>query len=63
MVRNLFFPLQYGHFLFQMYLYDLRIFEVHFMSLGQKLAMLKIRFTSVTFLSFGDVETTPEETK
>ena len=31
------------------------------MSVGQKWAMLKIRSTSVTFLSLRDLEATPEE--
>ena len=31
------------------------------MSVGQKLAMLKIRSTSVTFLSLSDLEAAPEE--
>ena len=31
------------------------------MSVGQKLAMLKIRSTSVRFLSFHDLEAAPEE--
>ena len=31
------------------------------MSVGQKLAMLKIRSTSVTFLSLRDLEAAPEE--
>ena len=31
------------------------------MSVGQKLAMLKIRSTSVRFLSFLDLEAAPEE--
>ena len=32
------------------------------MSVGQKLAMLKIRSTSVSFLSLHDLEAAPEET-
>ena len=32
------------------------------MSIGQKFAMLKICSTSVTFLSFRDLEAVPEET-
>ena len=32
------------------------------MSVGQKLAMLKIRFTSVTFLKLRNLEAAPEET-
>ena len=31
------------------------------MSVGQKLTMLKIRSTSVTFLSLSDLEAAPEE--
>ena len=31
------------------------------MSVGQKLAMLKMRLTSVTFLSLRDLEAAPEE--
>ena len=31
------------------------------MSVGQKLTMLKIRFTPVTFLSLSDLEAAPEE--
>ena len=36
-------------------------FEMHYMSVGQKLAMLKMRSTSVTFLSLRNLEAAPEE--
>ena len=36
-------------------------FVVHYMSVGQILAMLKMRSTSVTFLSLRDLEAAPEE--
>ena len=39
-----------------------KFFEVHYMSVGQKLAMLKFRSTSVTLLSLRDLEAAPEET-
>ena len=39
----------------------LEIFEVHYVSVGQKLVMLKIRSTSVTFFSLRNLETAPEE--
>ena len=39
-----------------------KFFEVHYMSVGQKLAMLKIRSESVTFLSFCNLEAALEET-
>ena len=42
-------------------LYFEKFFEVHYMSLGQKLSMLKIRSKSVTFLSLRDLEAAPEE--
>jgi hypothetical protein len=35
-------------------------FEVHYMSVGQKLAMLKIRSTFVTFLSLRNLKAAPE---
>ena len=35
--------------------------EVHYMSVGQKLAMLKIRSKSVKFLSLRALEAAPEE--
>ena len=38
-----------------------KFFEVHYMSVGQKLAMLKIRSTSVTILSLCNFEAAPEE--
>ena len=38
-----------------------KFFEVHYMSVGQTLAMLKIRSTSVTFLSLCNLEAAPEE--
>ena len=38
-----------------------KIFEVHYMSVGQKLTMLKIRSTSVTFLSLSNLKAAPEE--
>ena len=37
-----------------------KFFEVHYMSVGQKLAKLKIRSTRVTFLSLHDLEAAPE---
>ena len=39
----------------------LAFFEVHYMSVGQKLTMLKIRSTRVTFLSLSNLEAAPEE--
>ena len=38
------------------------IFEVHYMSVGQKLAKLKICSTGVIFLSLHNLEAAPEET-
>ena len=39
-----------------------KFFEVHHISVGQKLAMLKIRSTSaVTFFSLRTLETAPDE--
>jgi hypothetical protein len=35
---------------------------VHYISVGQKLAMLKIRSIAVTFLSLCNLEASPEET-
>ena len=39
----------------------LTFFEMHYMSVGQKLAKLKIRSTSITFLSICNLEAAPEE--
>ena len=39
----------------------LTVFEVHYMSVGQKLAMLKIPSTSVIFLSLHNLDAAPEE--
>ena len=36
-------------------------FEVHYMSVGQKLAMLKMRSTSAAFLSLRNLQAAPEE--
>ena len=38
-----------------------KFFEVHYMSVGQKLSMLKIRSKSVKFSSLCDLEAAPEE--
>ena len=38
-----------------------KFFEVHYMSVVQKLVMLKICSKSITFLSLGNLEATPEE--
>ena len=44
------------------YIYFLKIkVKVHYISVGQKLAMLKICSTSVTFLSLRNIEAAPEE--
>ena len=37
-----------------------KFFEVHYMSVGQKLTMLEIHSTSVTFLSLRNLEAAPE---
>jgi hypothetical protein len=39
----------------------LESFEVHYMSVGQKLAILKICSSSVIFLSLHNLEAAPEE--
>ena len=39
-----------------------KLLEAHYMSLGQKLELLKIRSTSVTFLSLRNLKAAPEET-
>ena len=37
------------------------VFEVHYISVGEKLAMLKIRSTSFTFLHLHNLEAASEE--
>ena len=36
-------------------------FEVHYISVGQKLAVLKIPSTAITFLSLNHLKASPEE--
>ena len=38
-----------------------KFFEVQYMAVGKKLAMLKIHSTSITILSFHNLEAAPEE--
>ena len=62
MVKTLFFLKTLSFFASIMQsLYFEKFFEVHYMSLGQKLVMLKIGSKSVTFLSLRNLEAAPEE--
>ena len=62
MVKDITFSQILAFFVSIMYLVCFeKFFEVHYMSVGQKLAMFKIRDTRVTFLSLSHLEAAPEE--
>ena len=62
MVKNIVFSQILAFFVSNMYSVCFeKLFKVHYMSVAQKLAMLKIRSSRVTFLSLRNLEAAPEE--